>query len=166
MSMAMTEDQHTPQAGPVWISDIDSKDYLRKRKLAGDWTLTIDARMSSSEVFEKNYPVYDDGSYFHQLSFLRLNDDCAALEWDVRTLQCRIWILIHDINVIEIVTRVRLVCNVLSSYLDFSAIKLSLEEEPNELTLVGPAATRLRELREVVANAERQLNSIRKGTES
>jgi len=166
MNTLRNEDQHASKSCPLWISDIESKDYLRTRKLAGDWTLTIDACMWTSEVFKKNYPVYDDGSCYPQLSFFRMNVDCAALEWDVRTLECRIWILVPEVREADIEARMRLLCDTFSSYIDFRKARLTLEEEPNELTLVGANDNRLPALREVVANVERKMNSPPRGVDS
>lgn len=153
------ECEATQSINPLWISDSESKDYLRSRKLAGDWTLTVVALMRDSRVFEKNTPVYDDGSHFSKLSFFRLKDDCAALEWDSDTLECRIWMLLHDISEAEILARVKQLSLAFAPVLDFSVARLLLEKEPNELTLVGSSASRLKELCQVVASCERRLKS-------
>lgn len=155
-----SHEQSVGPCGPIWISDSESKGFLRSRKLLGDWTLTIDARMFDSEVFYPNSFVYDDASFLSQLSFFRLNDDCSALEWDQNSLNCRIWILIRDVTEAEISKKLRLLTDVFSTRIDFRNARLSLEEEPNVLTLAGAETKRLCDLREVVSKGERQLNAL------
>jgi hypothetical protein len=156
-------DQASQPGTPHWVSDTESKDYLRSRKLGGYWTITIDVRMLAKDVFSRNDPVYDDGSHFSQLAFFRISDDYGALEWDSARLECRIWILVRDISESEIADRVRSLRDILSSYLDFRNAKLTLEAEPNELTLAETDPKRLVDLRETVTNAERRLNSLSYG---
>lgn len=151
----MSSSDHLAEpSDPIWISDIESKSYLRSRKLAGDWTLTIDAHMLTSEVFSKNSLVYDDGSFLPQLSFFRIGTDCSALEWDTVSLNCRIWIRISEVTESEIEKRLDSLRHVFSSYVDFKNCKLLLEEEPNVLVLGGIDAHQKRGLMEVVRSVE------------
>lgn len=147
-------EQSVEPSGPIWISDVESKEYLRGRKLEGDWTLTIDACMLTGEVFKQNSPVYEDATFLQKLSFFRIGTDCAALEWDPDLLHCRIWIRISEITEAEIMRKLNFLSHVFSKYIDLRNAKLSLEDEPNALVLVGICANRKCELNEVVSSVE------------
>lgn len=148
--------------GPTWISDREAKQFLRARKLSGEWTLTVIVKLLTSEVFDYLSPVYSDGLLFSKLSFFQIGSECGAIEWEPQTLDCRIWVIVRNVTKDEISKRLHSLWTAFHPFLDFTSGALMLEDEPNVITINKISEGQLEELKSLVANSELLFRAFQK----